>query len=248
MQFLIVFGLIAIASFVRANDHHESLMPTGTVFKQAKMMAPPTGSGYRGDDSCALDCMMTMGTNMMSESDLMNYFEQQAKPFRFEDRFNPTLLRKYCSKITPSIDCVRPCASGTMKSVVDSALILAKYICTDPKFIEKAQCMHTVNKANKRVCDSKCASKKSTLESAMRRQPTTMRDIETLLGQTCDYLSCDAECDTAKMTADCGAETVKLFNGYYKKSMDSGKGALEAVGVQISMPSQCSRVGFIDLK
>jgi len=244
MQFLIVFGLIAIAAFVRANDHHETLMPTGTVLKQGKMMAPAPAAGYRGDDSCALNCMMTMGTNMMSDSDLATYFEQQSKPFRFEDRFNPTLLRKYCSKITESLTCVRPCPEGTMKSVVDSALMLPKYMCTDPKFVQKAQCMHTVNKANKRVCNTKCSSKKSTLERSMSRQPTTTRDIENLLGQTCDYLSCDSECDTAKMTADCGRDTVLLYDGYYMKTVDSARAALRAVGLDISVPSQCSNVGM----
>jgi len=247
MQFLIVFGLIAIASFVRANDHHETLMPTGTVLKQGKMMAPHTGSGFRGDDSCAINCMTTMGSDMMRDYDLSAYVEQQAKPFRFEDRFNPTLLRKYCSKITESIACLGPCPSGTMKSVVDSALMLPRYMCNDPKFIKKAECMHTVNKANKRVCDSKCSTKKATLESAMRRQPTTMADIEGLLGKTCEYLSCDNECDTAKMTADCGRDTVLLYDGYYMKSIDSARAALRAVGLEISVPSHCSNVGMADI-
>jgi len=259
MKLVILFGLLATAAIACARntdsvgidlgiEHRrletEHLLPLGNALHKAKKIGSTTVSGYR-DDSCAVQCA-TQLASVMQDAELADYFQKQSKPFRFEDRFNPVILRKYCSKMESVISCIQPCSGGPAKSVVEAAVSLPKFICKDSQFMQKAQCIHKVNKENKATCDNTCSSKKSTLERTMRSQPTTMRDILTLLSNTCEYMDCDVDCDSAKMRSECGADGAKLYVDYFKKSIEAMDKIFRAMGIEIATPSQCYSIGSTD--
>jgi len=265
MKLVIFLGLLATAAIVcarstdldlginlgtddvRRRPESEHLIPLGNALHNAKKLGSSSiGSGYRsGDDSCAMTCVSQLGS-LMQDAELADYFEKQSKPFRFEDRFNPVYLRKYCSKIEPIISCIQPCSTGVAKSVGEAALSLPKFICKDSQFMQKAQCIHKVYKENKATCDNKCSSKKSTLERTMRSQPATMRDILTLLSNTCEYMDCDVDCDVAKVRSECGADGAKLYVDYFKKSIEAMDKMFQSMGIEIATPSQCYSIGSGD--
>jgi hypothetical protein len=209
-----------------------------------------TGSGFRrggggGGEMCALTCVTQMAGSLQGESSMTEFNTKNQLPYRFNDRFNPVQLGKFCSVMNTTIDCVQPCSGGQGKQMADAVLTLARFVCVD-SFMRHVPCIHGVNKEQKSACDSKCSSEKSTLERTMTRQPSTMRDIQDMLGQTCEYMDCDTDCDYAKVSQKCGVEAAKAYVGYFKKSIDSAKSLFDIMGLQIPIPSSCNNVGVGD--
>jgi hypothetical protein len=233
------------------HDDHDVAIPMSKVYGKARKVPGSSGSSFgRGgsgttSEMCPVTCMRQMKVDIENDPQFSEFIEKQSKPYRFDNQFDIRMLNKYCQKMNRTVDCVRPCTEGQLKNMATKALSLPRYMCVESKFTEYAPCYNKVGKQMEKVCHAanKCGPKKTALENDMRKQPSTMADIENMLKHTCDYMACYTECDRPKVVQECGADANRVLEGLYKKSIDVMREIFSTMGISIQMPAQCNRIG-----
>jgi len=212
--------------------------------------AEVSGSGYRSGSgsstshSCLIDCGKKYGQMVQANSEVSKHQELGSKAYRYADQFKPSVIDVQCNAYNSTMDCIRPCSDAAGKNAIKEALDIQGYKCVNSKFHTYAPCYFKVNNEMLSACNTKCATKKSNLERDMSRELTSVADVDAFIKHFCEYLDCDSDCDSNKITQECGADAAHVMQGYYKKNVDVLRAQLAEKG--FALPSVCNHVGKHD--
>jgi len=218
---------------------------SNVVMKKVSEVAP---AGYRSasrqEDNCAKNCIAKADESMSSDAALVEYLDKQSSPYRFEGQFKPDAMTKLCSIYNTTATCMAPCPTNAAKEEKIQALSIVRYKCAESNFWQHAQCYFDVNNEMLAACNSKCAARKTALQTDLDREMQSIADVDRLLTSMCEYLDCDSDCEHAKAIEKCGADAASVLQGYYKKTVDNLRASLAEKG--FNLPNVCNKVGRSD--